>query len=105
VVNVVLVFRSGRKAGSYLLASADDADDVGDADNADDAELAKTLLPTLHKVPILARDKETDVVLSRNFRSKKDNSHINYSKRAYYTVFEKPDYWICVCLLQLLALR
>jgi hypothetical protein len=37
------LFRSGRKAGSYLLASADDADDAGDAD---DAELAKTLLPT-----------------------------------------------------------
>jgi hypothetical protein len=35
-----LFFRSGRKAGSYLLTSADDADD------ADDAELAKTLLPT-----------------------------------------------------------
>jgi hypothetical protein len=42
-----LFFRSGRKAGSYLLASADDADDAGDADNADDAELAKTLLSTL----------------------------------------------------------
>jgi hypothetical protein len=33
-----LIFRSGRKAGSYLFTSADDADDAGDADNADDAE-------------------------------------------------------------------
>jgi hypothetical protein len=40
---MLFFFRSGRKAGSYLLASADDADDAGDAD---DAELAKTLLPT-----------------------------------------------------------
>jgi hypothetical protein len=50
VVDVILVFRSGRKAGSYLFTSADDADDaddVGDADDADDADLAKTLLPTL----------------------------------------------------------
>jgi hypothetical protein len=73
VVDVVL-FRSGRKAHSYLLVSAllvkilsihaddaddaddvvdvdgvndvDGADDVGDASNADDADLAKTLLPT-----------------------------------------------------------
>jgi hypothetical protein len=52
---MLFLFRSGRKAGSYLLASADDAndaddvddaDDVGDADDADDADLAKTLLPT-----------------------------------------------------------
>jgi hypothetical protein len=63
VVDVVLVFRSGRKAGSYLLASAllvnvlsihadvaddaDDVDDVGDVDDVDDvgdvgdADLAK----------------------------------------------------------------
>jgi hypothetical protein len=75
VINIVLVLKSGRKAGSYLLASAllvnvlsiyannvdnadnvDDADDVDDAndvddvddvdDDADDADLAKTLLPT-----------------------------------------------------------
>jgi hypothetical protein len=44
---MLFFFRSGRKAGSYLLASADDADDAGDADDADDAELAKTLLPTI----------------------------------------------------------
>jgi hypothetical protein len=46
---MLFLFRSRRKAGSYLLASADDADDAGDADNADDAddaELPKTLLPT-----------------------------------------------------------
>jgi hypothetical protein len=63
VVDAVLVFRSRRKAGSYLLASAllvnvlsihaddaddaDDVDDVDDVDNADDADLAKTLLSTL----------------------------------------------------------
>jgi hypothetical protein len=72
VINIVLVLKSGRKAGSYLLASAllvnvlsiyannvdnadnvDDADDANDVDDvddvdddADDADLAKTLLPT-----------------------------------------------------------
>jgi hypothetical protein len=35
---MLFLFRSRRKAGSYLLASADDADDAGDADDADDAE-------------------------------------------------------------------
>jgi hypothetical protein len=48
LVDVVLVFRSGRKAGSYLLASADDADDAGDADDADDAEHSlQHYIPTL----------------------------------------------------------
>jgi hypothetical protein len=46
---MLFLFRSGRKAGSYLLASADDADDAGDADNA---ELAKTLLPTNYEYAI-----------------------------------------------------
>jgi hypothetical protein len=48
VVNIVFL-KSGQKAGSYLLASANDANNAGDADNADDAdnaELAKTLLLT-----------------------------------------------------------
>jgi hypothetical protein len=41
---MLFFFRSEQKAGSYLLASADDANDTGDADNA---KLAKTLLSTL----------------------------------------------------------
>jgi hypothetical protein len=31
---MLFLFRSGRKAGSYLLASADDADDAGDAEHS-----------------------------------------------------------------------
>jgi hypothetical protein len=46
---MLFLFRSGRKAGSYLLASTNDADD---------AELAKTLLPTLAVFSFLSTVKE-----------------------------------------------
>jgi hypothetical protein len=62
VVNIVLVFKSKQKAGSYLLAStllvnvlsihandtnnANNVDNVNNVNNTDDADLAKTLLPT-----------------------------------------------------------
>jgi hypothetical protein len=55
VVDVVLVFRSGQKAGSYLLASAllvnvlsihaDDANNVDDVDDVDNVD--ELMMPTM----------------------------------------------------------
>jgi hypothetical protein len=43
IINIVLVFKSEQKAGSYLLANANNADNANDTNNTN---FAKTLLLT-----------------------------------------------------------